>query len=100
MKPFHLDVSETSGTVTAVLVQKKEGERRVLMYHSSKLCNVEMGQTGCGRHLAALANAIEKTAHIVMCHPLKVNTTHGVVSFLTSRAFIISAVRKQKYVEH
>ncbi|XP_046891656.1 uncharacterized protein LOC124477723 [Hypomesus transpacificus] len=95
-KPFHLDVSETGGTVTAVLFQRKEGERRVLMYHSSKLSNVEMGQTGCGRHLTALAKAIEKTAHIVMCHPLKVNTTHGVVSFLTSRAFTISAVRKAK----
>ncbi|XP_029298122.1 uncharacterized protein LOC115015101 [Cottoperca gobio] len=91
---FHLDVSETEGMVNGVLFQKKGGERHVLMYHSSKLDSVELGQTGCARHLAALAKTIKKTAHVVMCHPLKVNTTHGVVAFLNSQAFTFSPVRK------
>ena len=68
-----LDVSETNGMVSAGLFQKKEGGRRRLMYFSSKLEHIEMGQTGA-----------DKTAHIVMCHKLKINTQHGVVGFLTS----------------
>ncbi|XP_038577860.1 uncharacterized protein LOC119905168 [Micropterus salmoides] len=95
-QPFYLDVSETGSIVNAVLFQKKEGERRVLMYHSSRLDNIEQGQTGCARHLAALTKAIDKTSHVVMCHPLKINTTHGVIAFLSSRAFTFSPVRKIK----
>lgn len=95
-KTFFLDVSEKGGVVNAVLFQKKEGERRVLLYHSSKLDNMETGQTGCTRHLAALAKAITKTSHIVMCHELKVNTNHGVVAFLGSSAFTFSTARKTK----
>ncbi|XP_073346961.1 protein NYNRIN-like [Pagrus major] len=94
--PFHLDVSEKSGIVNAVLYQQKEGERRILMYHSSRLDNMELGQGGCARHLAALAKAITKTEHMVMCHPLKINTNHGVVAFLNSSAFTFSTARKVK----
>ena len=84
---FYLDVSETDGVVNAVLFQKKEGERKVLAYHSSRLDNIERGQTGCARYLAALAKAIDKTAHIVLCHTLVINTNHGVAAFLASEAF-------------
>ncbi|XP_034084287.1 protein NYNRIN-like [Gymnodraco acuticeps] len=93
---FCLDVSESGGIVNEVLFQKKGGVRQVLMYHSSKLDNIELGQTGCARHLAALAKVIEKTAHVVMCHPLKVNTAHGVVAFINSQAFTFSPIRKIK----
>jgi hypothetical protein len=71
-KTFHLDVSEKEGFASAVLFQKHEGERRVLMYHSSKLDHIETGQTACSRYVAAVAKAIEKTAHLVM--PQDVNT--------------------------
>lgn len=63
---FHLDVSEKEGFTSSVLFQKQEGERRVLMYYSSKLDHIEVGQTTCSRYVAAVAKAIEKTAHLVM----------------------------------
>ena len=77
-KDFHLDVSETGAVVNAVLFQKKEGTRNVLMYHSSRLDSIERGQTVCARYMAALTKAITKTSHIIMCHPLKVNSDHGI----------------------
>lgn len=51
------------------------------MLHSSKLDAMETGQGSFARNLAALAKAITKTEHTVMCHPLKTNTNHGVVAF-------------------
>ncbi|CDR00847.1 unnamed protein product, partial [Oncorhynchus mykiss] len=77
-KTFHLDVSEKEGFTSSVLFQKHEGERRVLMYHSSKLDHIEMGQTTCSRYVAAVAKAIEKTAYLVMCHKMEIHTHHGV----------------------
>lgn len=75
-------------------------ERRVLMYHSSKLDNMETGQAGCAIYLAALAKAISKTSHIVMCSELTINTTHGVVTILASSAFTFSTARKTKISRH
>lgn len=98
-QPFHLDVHEKAGIVNGVLFQKKEGERSVLMYHSSKLDNMETEQAGCSRYVAALAKAITKTSHLVMCHDLKVNTGHGVVAFLGSSAFTFSTARRTKISE-
>lgn len=41
--------------------------------------------------------AIEKTAHMVMCHELnKVNTEHGVLAYLSSSAFTMTAGRQAK----
>lgn len=93
---FHLDVSEKEGFTSSVLFQKQEGERRVLMYHSSKLDHIELGQTTCSRYVAAVAKAIEKTAHLVMCHPLEIHTHHGVASYLMSKEFTFSSERKNK----
>ncbi|XP_054483279.1 uncharacterized protein LOC129116393 [Anoplopoma fimbria] len=94
--PFHLDVSEKHSFLNAVLFQKKGGDRNVLMYHSSKLDAVETGQSTCARYVAAVAKSIEKTAHIVMCHPLEIHTHHGVAAFLISKEFTFSAARKSK----
>ena len=55
---FHLDVSEKEGFTSSVLFQKQEGERKVLMYHSSKLDHIEVGNTTCSRYVAAVAKAI------------------------------------------
>nr|XP_046167153.1 uncharacterized protein LOC124003133 [Oncorhynchus gorbuscha] len=95
-KPFHLDVSEKEGFTSSILFQKQEGERRVLMYHSSKLDHIDTGQTTCSRYVAAVAKAIEKTAHLVMCHKLEIHTHHGVAAYLTAKEFTFSAHRKNK----
>uniref|UniRef100_A0A4W5L6U3 Uncharacterized protein n=1 Tax=Hucho hucho TaxID=62062 RepID=A0A4W5L6U3_9TELE len=92
--PFSLDVSEQDGYVHSVLYQKQKGERRVLHYFSTKLDNIETGQTDCARHVAALSKAIGKTAHIVMRHPLEINTDHGVTAFIGSKLFTLSGRRK------
>ena len=95
-KPFHLDVSETEGIVNAALYQKDRGGRKTLSYYSCKLDSIEKGQPACARHLAALAKTIEKTAHIVLCHPLIINTNHGVSSLVAAGAFSFSNARKVK----
>lgn len=95
-KDFYLDVAETEGIVNAVLYQRERGERKILSYFSCKLDSVEVGKPPCIRFLAALAKAIEKTAHIVLCHPLIVNTDHSVTALLASSAFSFSATRQIK----
>ncbi|CAB1345030.1 unnamed protein product [Coregonus sp. 'balchen'] len=92
--PFCLDVSEQDGYVHSILYQKQKGERRVLHYYSAKLDNIETGQTDCARHMAAIAKAVGKTAHIVMRHPLEINTDHGVTAFIGSKLFTLSSKRK------
>ena len=82
--------------MNAVLYQKERGERRVLSYYSCKLDTVENGKPPCVRILAAIARSIEKTAHIVLCHPLIVNTDHSVTALLASNAFSFSATRQIK----
>lgn len=82
-----------------MLSQKKEGEKQVLMYYSTRLDNMGKGQAGCTRCLGTLAKAIDKTNHILMCHPLKINTNHGVVAFLSSSAFTLSPARKTVMIQ-
>lgn len=94
--PFFLDVSEKSGVVNAVLFQKKGGGRKVLLYYSSKLDSVENSQTPCIKFAAAVAKAIQKTAHIVMHHPLTVLTTHSVATFVSSKAFSLTHLRQTR----
>lgn len=59
---------EKNGFVNAVLFQKGEStsDRKVLMYYSSKLDNVEIGYPTCVRHVAAIGKAVQKTSHITM----------------------------------
>ena len=96
-KPFHLDVVENQGVVNAVLFQKGElGSRSILMYHSSLLDEVEKGHPPCTKHIAAIAKALTKTAHITMEGQIIVHTTHGVASFLDSKAFTLSHKRTEK----
>ncbi|XP_055741995.1 uncharacterized protein LOC129825909 [Salvelinus fontinalis] len=92
--PFRLDVSEQDGYVHSILYQKQKGERRVLHYYSAQLDNIECGQSDCARHISALSKAIGKTAHIVMRHPLEINTDHGVTAFIGSKLFTLSSKRK------
>ena len=96
-EPFHLDVDEKSDFVNAVLFQKGESrgttERKVLMYYSSKLDNMEIGHPTCVRQVAAIGKAVQKTSHITISNQTIVHTTHGVKAFLDSNAFTLSAHR-------
>lgn len=98
-EPFHLDVDEKNGFVNAVLFQKGENrsttDRRVLMYYSSKLDNIEVGHSTCVRHGAAIGKAVQKTSHITMSNHTIVHPTHGVKAFLDSNAFTMSSHRLQ-----
>eukprot|EP00063_Salmo_salar_P008722 XP_013983557.1 PREDICTED: uncharacterized protein LOC106562951 [Salmo salar] len=44
--------------------------------------------------MSVLAKAVGKTAHIVMRHPLEINTDHGVAAFIGSKLFTLSSKRK------
>ncbi|KAL4008754.1 hypothetical protein ACER0C_002606 [Sarotherodon galilaeus] len=95
-EPFYLDVSETNDIVNGVLFQKKGGSRDVLMYVSIKLGPIEARHPTCTRHAAGVAKIIQKTAHIVREHPLKVLTTHSVVAYVNSQAFTMTPLKQQR----
>lgn len=94
--PFFLDVSGTNLCVNGVLFQKKGGERRVLMYVSTMLDNMEKRHPTCTQQVAGIAKIIQKTAHIVMDHPLHVLTTHSVVAYVQSSAFTLTPLRQRR----
>ncbi|XP_025766005.1 uncharacterized protein LOC112847799 [Oreochromis niloticus] len=95
-EPFYLDVSETNDIVNGVLFQKKGGSRDVLMYVSIKLGPIEARHPTCTRHAAGVTKIIQKTAHIVREHPLKVLTTHSVVAYVNSQAFTMTPLKQQR----
>ncbi|XP_005755484.1 uncharacterized protein LOC102208784, partial [Pundamilia nyererei] len=95
-EPFYLDVSETHGIVNGVLFQKKGGGRDVLMYVSVRLNPLETRHPGCTQHAIGVSKIIQKTAHVVRDHPLKVLTTHGVVAYVNSQAFTMTPLTQQR----
>nr|XP_015797242.2 uncharacterized protein LOC107373618 [Nothobranchius furzeri] len=94
--PFYLDVSGTDTHMNGVLFQKKGGERQVLTYTSVMLDNTEKRHPPCTQYAAGLAKIIQKTAHIVMSHPLKILTNHSVVAYITSQAFTMTSLRQRR----
>ncbi|KAL4008309.1 hypothetical protein ACER0C_002161 [Sarotherodon galilaeus] len=95
-EPFYLDISETLGIINGVLFQKKEGGRQVLMYVSIRLSPTEARHPTCTQHAAGVAKIIQKTAHVVRQHPLKVLTTHSVVAYVNSQAFTMTSLAQQR----
>ncbi|XP_042070941.1 uncharacterized protein LOC121812529 [Haplochromis burtoni] len=95
-QPFYLDVSETNGIANGVLFQKKGGGRDVLMYVSIRLSPLEARHPRCTQHAIAVSKIIQKTAHIVRDHPLKVLTTHSVVAYVNSQAFTMTPLTQQR----
>ncbi|XP_026017353.1 uncharacterized protein LOC113018501 [Astatotilapia calliptera] len=95
-EPFYLDVSETNSIVNGVLFQKKGGGREVLMYVSVKLHPTEAKHPTCTQHAAGVARIIQKTAHVVREHPLKILTTHSIVAYVNSQAFCMSPRAQQR----
>ena len=85
--------------MNGILYQMKNKNHNILMYHSSSLDKVEQGTAGCTRYLAALTQAITKTAHIVTCHPLTVHKYHGVVAHLDTKAFTVTTTRGMRLTE-
>ncbi|XP_057680077.1 uncharacterized protein LOC130908551 [Corythoichthys intestinalis] len=88
--PFHLDVSISGTIVNGILYQKVKNGRAVLMYCSVPLDNIEQRQPDCTRYAAGLAKILQKTAHLVMAHPLNVLTDHAVSAFVGSAAFTLT----------
>ncbi|XP_049329231.1 uncharacterized protein LOC125790791 [Astyanax mexicanus] len=95
-KPFFMDVSETEGVVNGVLFQKRGGERNVLMHASIMLDRMEKRHPECTQHVAGVAKLVQKTAHIVMGHPLTILTTHSVVAYVNSHTFTLTTLRQQR----
>ncbi|MGL5702923.1 MAG: reverse transcriptase domain-containing protein [Cetobacterium sp.] len=94
--PFFLDASETGSSAHAVLFQKHQGTRKVLMYASVLLDPIEQRHPLCSRFAAGLAKLLHKISHIVMGHPLTVLTTHSLMTFVNSESFTFSPLRQQR----
>ncbi|XP_078805331.1 uncharacterized protein LOC144992515 [Oryzias latipes] len=98
-QPFFLDATMTPTVVNAVLFQKNQGRRDVLMYCSISLDAVEARSPLCTRYAAGLAKVILKTAHIVMSHPLIILTEHSVTSYVASSSFTLSSLRQTRLLK-
>ncbi|XP_061895832.1 uncharacterized protein LOC133645062 [Entelurus aequoreus] len=102
--PFYLDVSESEGTANAVLFQKPEGggiggTRCVLTYTSILLDLSELRHHTCSQHASTLAKLIDKTAHIVMGHPLTVLTNHTVIAYVSSHLFTMTPLKQRRLMK-
>ena len=93
-EPFHLDVSVKDCVVNGILWQKQRGQRNVLAYHSSALEPPEKGLPECGKAICAIAKSLDKTAYIVMTHPVVVHTIHGVKAYLDSSDYTITTATR------
>ncbi|XP_035984939.1 uncharacterized protein LOC118558590 isoform X2 [Fundulus heteroclitus] len=94
--PFFLDVSATRFALNGILFQRRTGERKILMYISVMLDNVEKRHPQCTQYAAAIARMIQKTAHLVMGHSLTILTTHSVVAYVNSQSFTMTALRQHR----
>uniref|UniRef100_A0A669AYP5 Gypsy retrotransposon integrase-like protein 1 n=1 Tax=Oreochromis niloticus TaxID=8128 RepID=A0A669AYP5_ORENI len=81
-KPFYLNVDGTQGHMKAVLTQSFGEKQRPLAFYSSKLDSVASGMPTCVQACAAAAEAVQKSADIVLGHTLTVRVPHAVTSIL------------------
>lgn len=72
-KPFYLNVDGTQGYMKAVLTQSFGEKQRPLVFYSSKLDSVASGMPTCVQACAAAAEAVQKSADIVLGHSLTVS---------------------------
>ncbi|KAI7790212.1 hypothetical protein IRJ41_024809, partial [Triplophysa rosa] len=98
-KAFYLDVSESNNTVNGVLFQKDTSGRVILLYLSIMLDQTEKRHPACTRYAAGLVKILQKTAHIVMGHPLTVLTSHTVMAYVNSLAFTMSPLRQDRLLK-
>ncbi|XP_031676918.1 uncharacterized protein LOC116371919 [Oncorhynchus kisutch] len=97
---WYEDMTERRPIVHSSPLYVLRGRGNKLHYYSAQLDNIECGQTDCARHIAALSKAIGKTAHIVMRHPLEINTDRGVTAFIGSKLFTLWSKRKSNITKN
>uniref|UniRef100_A0A669C837 ribonuclease H n=1 Tax=Oreochromis niloticus TaxID=8128 RepID=A0A669C837_ORENI len=81
-KPFYLYVDGGAGYMKAVLTQAFGDKQRPLAFYSCKLDSVASGLPTCVQACAAAAEAVKKSADIILGHPLIVKVPHAVTSIL------------------
>ncbi|KAL3981334.1 collagen type VI alpha [Sarotherodon galilaeus] len=81
-KPFHLHVDGSSGYMKAVLTQAFGDKQRPLAVYSCELDSVASGLPTCVQACAAAAEAVKKSADIVLGHKLIIKVPHAVTSIL------------------
>ena len=86
--------AEREGVVNGILWQKHQGGRKILAYHSSALEPPERGLPECGKAICAIAKSLDKTAYIVMSHPVIIHTLHGVKAYLDSSDYTITTANR------
>lgn len=81
-KPFYLHVDGSSGYMKAVLTQAFGDRQRPLAFYSCKLDSVASGLPTCVQACAAAAEAVKKSADIILGHSLIIKVPHAVTSIL------------------
>lgn len=81
-KTYYLHVDGSSGYMKAVLTQAFGDKQRPLAFYSCKLDCVASGLPTCVQACAAAAEAVKKSADIILGHPLIVKVPHAVTSIL------------------
>uniref|UniRef100_A0A669BSM8 Reverse transcriptase RNase H-like domain-containing protein n=1 Tax=Oreochromis niloticus TaxID=8128 RepID=A0A669BSM8_ORENI len=81
-KPFHLHVDGSSGYMKAVLTQAFGDKQRPLAVYSCELDSVASGLPTCVQACAAAAEAVKKSADIVLGHKLIIKVPHAVTPIL------------------
>uniref|UniRef100_UPI00358E1EFB uncharacterized protein n=1 Tax=Myxine glutinosa TaxID=7769 RepID=UPI00358E1EFB len=85
-KPFTLYTHAVGGFAQSVLTQTHGDKERPVAYFSKKLDPVEQGFPVCLQAVAAARYAVERTADIVMGHPVTLRVPHCVTSLLLQRS--------------
>lgn len=95
-KPFTLFCHEQSGHAHGILTQEHGGKQKPLAYYSLHLDPVIRGAPTCIRAAAAMLK--DKTADIVLGHPLTIQVPHTVTEILNqARTKHLCTARLTKY---
>uniref|UniRef100_A0A4W5MLS8 ribonuclease H n=1 Tax=Hucho hucho TaxID=62062 RepID=A0A4W5MLS8_9TELE len=96
-KHFYIYVAERGGFASAVVTQKVSNKHKPCAYYSTRLDNVVRGMNPCVRSLAATADAIEKSASLILMHNATVYVSHGVLALMNQKNSCPTAARLAGY---